>query len=88
MGNRIFLEVYMNFYVEALGYLGTAFVLISMLMTSISKLRVFNICGSVMSATYALICHTYPIVILNLGMIAINVSQLIIAEKKRRKEEG
>lgn len=78
----------MNYFVEALGYLGTAFVLVSMLMTSISKLRVFNICGSVLSAVYGLLCHTYPVVVLNVGMIAINVSQLIISERKRRKGEN
>ena len=88
-GQLIFLkkEFNMDFYIEAVGYLGTAFILLSMMMTSIIKLRIFNMCGSVISAVYSLLCGAYPIVVLNLGMIAINSVQIIRAKKKHKEGE-
>lgn len=77
----------MDFYLEAFGYLGTAFILLSMMMTSIIKLRIFNICGSVISAVYSFICGAYPIVLLNVGMIAINVVQIFRAKKTQKEGE-
>ncbi len=67
----------MNVYLELFGYLGTALVLLSMMMNSLVKLRLFNIGGSVISMIYAIFCNTWPVVFLNLGMILINVVQLI-----------
>lgn len=62
---------------EAFGYIGTALVLLSMMMTSLSKLRIVNIAGSVVSMTYAAILNTWPVVFLNFGLIIINVIQLV-----------
>lgn len=67
----------MNLYLELFGYIGTALVLLSMMMTSVVKLRWFNTAGSLISMTYALICNTWPVVLLNFGLIVINVIQLI-----------
>ncbi len=66
-----------EFFVEAFGYLGTALVIISMLMTSVVKLRVINLCGSVISAVYAGIIGTWPVVLLNVSLVTINAVQLI-----------
>lgn len=73
----------MNIYLELFGYLGTLIVLISMLMTSILKLRIFNIIGSVISMIYSFICGAYPVVFLNLGLIVINAVQLIRSTKEK-----
>lgn len=62
---------------EVFGYIGTALVLLSMMMTSVSKLRIVNIAGSVVSMTYAAICNTWPVAFLNFGLIIINVIQLV-----------
>ncbi len=62
----------MNIYLEIFGYIGTALVIISMMMTSVTKLRIINICGSVISATYSVFCNTWPIVIMNICLIIIN----------------
>ncbi len=62
---------------EIFGYIGTALVIISMLMTSVVKLRVINICGSVISMVYALVGGALPIVVMNAALIVINVVQLI-----------
>lgn len=66
----------MNVYLEIFGYIGTLLILISMMMSSVRKLRIINICGSFISMVYALLCNTYPIVFLNLGLIIINVIQI------------
>ena len=43
--------------IEAVGYLGSALVLVSFLMSSVVKLRVVNTAGSLIFALYALIIH-------------------------------
>lgn len=66
---RIFLEVF--------GYIGSGLILLSMMMTSVEKLRWFNISGSVISMIYGAIMGTWPVVFLNVGTISINVVQII-----------
>lgn len=70
-----------NLYLELFGYLGTALVLISMMMTSVVKLRIFNLAGSVISMIYALCTGTWPVVLLNFGLAGIQVTQLIRLRK-------
>lgn len=76
-------------YLELFGYVGTALVVISMLMTSINKLRIINICGSIISCIYSVLVKAYPVAIMNLCLILINVFHLIrsyIKSKNIRKE--
>ena len=74
--NPEFYEAF-GIYIEIFGYIGTALVLLSMMMTQVAKLRMVNIAGSVVSMTYAAICSTWPVVFLNFGLIIINSIQLI-----------
>ncbi len=74
----------MNIYLELFGYFGTALVLLSMMMTSLTKLRMVNVTGSVISAIYAWLMGTFPVVFLNVGLIVINVIQLIRSAKAKR----
>ncbi len=67
----------MKIYLEIFGYSGTFLVLLSMMMTSVVKLRVFNIIGSVITMTYAFLSKAFPVVFLNAGLIIINVIQLV-----------
>lgn len=67
----------MNIYIEIFGYIGTALVLISMMMTSVGALRVVNVAGSVITVIYALLVQAYPVMLLNIGLILINGWQLI-----------
>ena len=46
-------------------------------MTNVNKLRLFNISGSVISAIYAAICGTWPIVLMNVCLVFINLFHLI-----------
>lgn len=68
---------------EIFGYIGTALVLTSMMMTSVLKLRIFNTLGSVISMTYAMLCGTWPVFFLNLGLVVINVMQMIRLRKTK-----
>ena len=69
---------------ELIGYLGSLLVIVSMLMSSVVKLRIINSIGSVIFAAYALLIHSYPTAILQLFLIIINVVNLykLLAVKK------
>jgi hypothetical protein len=68
--------------IEGVGYLGSFLVVISMLMTSVKKLRIVNTVGSVIFTTYALIIQSYPTALMNLCLICINLYQLYKLERK------
>ena len=59
--------------VEAIGYLGSLLVLVSMLMTSVFKLRIINTAGSLIFTVYALIIRSYPTALMNFCLVLINL---------------
>ena len=63
--------------IEIFGYIGSALVVISMLMSSIVKLRIINTVGSVISGIYAVICGAIPLALMNICLILINIYGLI-----------
>ena len=63
--------------IEAIGYLGSALVLVSMLMTSVVRLRIINLIGSVIFAGYALAIRSYPTAIMNICLAGINIYHLV-----------
>ncbi len=67
----------MNIYLEVFGYIGTALVILSMMMTSMLRLRIINISGGVISLIYAILRNTWPVVVLNACVVTINVYQTI-----------
>ena len=75
----------MNILFEIIGYGGTALVLLSMLMTSMTKLRFYNLLGSVLSMVYAYSCAAWPVFLLNLCLTAVNSVQLY--RLRTQKEE-
>lgn len=81
MGNTDF-----NLSLEIFGYVGTALVIISMMMTSMFKFRVINICGGTISAIYSVFYGAWAVVVMNICLIAINIFH-IIRELYRRKQE-
>ena len=64
---------------ELFGYPGTALVIASMMMTSLGLLRIFNISGSLISAIYSAIIGAWPVFLMNVALIVINVIQLLRA---------
>ena len=67
--------------IEIFGYIGCIFVIISMLMISVVKLRVINTVGSSISAVYAMIGHSYPLAVVNASLVVINIYNLIKLSK-------
>lgn len=63
--------------IEMIGYLGSILVVVSMLMSSVVKLRVINTIGSGIFAAYALMIHSYPTALMNACLVGINVYNLL-----------
>ena len=63
--------------VELIGYLGSALVVVSMLMTSVVRLRVINLMGSAIFTVYALLIKSYPTAAMNLFLVGINIYHLV-----------
>ena len=61
---------------ELFGYLGSVLVLVSMLMTSVVRLRIINLIGSAIFATYAILIRSYPTAFLNGCLVVINLYHL------------
>ncbi len=71
-----------RFIIEGIGYLGSILVVVSMLMTSVKKLRIVNTTGSLIFTIYALIIQSYPTAFMNFCLILINIYQLVKLGKK------
>lgn len=66
--------------IEIWGYLSMIVVLVSMLMKDIKKLRIANSVACSMFVIYGFALGAYPIVIMNILVIAINLFRLIKGE--------
>lgn len=77
----------MNVFLELFGYLGTALVLISMMMTSVRWLRLVNLSGAVVSMIYAVLVQTWPVAVLNFGLIVIHIVKLMQLRGKKEETE-
>lgn len=71
--------------IELVGYLGSVLVVISMLMTSIIRLRVVNSIGAGIFTVYALIIQSYPTALMNFCLVVINIYNLICIFKKKQE---
>lgn len=70
--------------IEMIGYLGSVLVVVSMLMSSVVKLRVINTIGSGIFAAYAIMIHSYPTALMNVCLVCINIYNLVKLERKRQ----
>ncbi len=70
--------------IELFGYLGSALVVISMLMSSVFRLRVINMIGSIIFAIYALIIKSYPTALMNFFLVGINIYHLMRLRKESK----
>ncbi len=61
---------------EYIGYVASLIVLVSLLMSSIKKLRWINLIGSVTFAIYGFLIGSLPVGLLNIGTVLINVFYL------------
>ena len=73
--------------IEIFGYVGSILVVVSMLMSSIVKLRVINTVGSIISGVYAVIVGAVPLALMNTCLIIINVYNLFKLLKTKQVYE-
>ncbi len=62
---------------EPFGYLGSFPVPVSVLMTSVVRLRVINLIGSAIFAAYAVLIRSFPTALLNGCPVGINLYHLL-----------
>ena len=72
----------LNIY-ELIGYVASVLVAISLTMTSILKLRIINLIGSACFTIYGLLIGAYPVAIVNLIIVFINIYYLYDAYATR-----
>ena len=70
--------------IELVGYIGSALVLVSFLMSSVIRLRVINTIGAVIYVIYAMIIHSYPTALMNVVLVGINIYYLVQLKKDDR----
>ncbi len=73
-----------NTIIQLIGYLGSFLVVVSMLMTSLVKLRLINIIGSVIFTVYALIIKSYPTAAMQVCLITINAIGIFRLSKSKK----
>ncbi len=62
---------------ELLGYAASAIIAVSLMMRSIVRLRWINLCGAIAFVVYGVLIHAYPVAVLNLIVVAVNVVHLV-----------
>ncbi|MDT8337447.1 MAG: hypothetical protein RQ856_06450 [Candidatus Izemoplasmatales bacterium] len=62
---------------EYIGYLASIIILVSLLMSSVKKLRWINLLGSLTFVVYGFMIKAYPIAILNIATVGINIYYII-----------
>jgi hypothetical protein len=62
--------------IEAIGYLGSALVVTSLMMTRILRLRVISLMGSTAFLAYGVLIGSVPIMITNIVIMIINITYL------------
>lgn len=68
-------------WVEWIGYLASIFIVISLMMTSVVKLRIINTVGCILFVIYGVIVGAYPVVISNSIIVFINLYRLYQVKK-------
>ncbi len=69
---------------EIIGYLASAFIVSSLLITNIKYLRYINMVGCLLFVIYGLMIAAYPVAIMNAIAAFINFYHLIKLNKKRK----
>ena len=66
---------------EYLGYLASAFLIISLMMSNVVKLRWFNLVGCVCFTLYGLVIGAWPVALANGILAFVNIYHLIKLHK-------
>lgn len=73
----------MNEYLELIGYLASVVVAISLMMSSLVKLRIINLIGSLMFSFYGFAIGAVPVGVLNGFIAAINIYYILKMKPKK-----
>ena len=65
-----------HFLLELFGYAASALIAVSLMMSSILRLRLINLAGAASFAIYGLLIHAYPVAFLNSTIVLVNVYHL------------
>ncbi|HKG91007.1 MAG TPA: hypothetical protein VKA84_03875 [Gemmatimonadaceae bacterium] len=65
-----------HFLLELLGYAASVLVAVSLMMSSVLRLRVINLFGSAAFSLYGFLIHAYPVGVLNFFIVCVNVYYL------------
>ena len=68
-------------FIEWVGYAASAVIALSLLMTSVVKLRIINTIGCILFIIYGTSVGAYPVAIANAIIVLINIYQLIKLKK-------
>ena len=73
-------------FIEYIGYAASACIVISLVMTSIIKLRIINSIGCLLFVIYGSYTGAYPVVISNAIIILINIYYLYKLTRKSKND--
>ena len=74
--------------IDALGFLGSGFIVLSLTMKSIVRLRIVGLAGATIFISYGLLLGAWPVVVTNMITLSIHIYRLrgAIAERARFDE--
>lgn len=72
--------------VELLGYLASALIVVSLMMSSVLRLRVVNLVGAVTFATYGAMIASLPVLLTNGAITLINIHHLARLWRERARD--
>ena len=64
-------------WIDFLGYAASASVLLTFCMTTMVPLRIVAICSNVLFATFGALAHIYPVLVLHVVLLPVNVGRLV-----------
>jgi hypothetical protein len=64
-------------WLEWLGYTASAIILVSLIMSSVKRLRWINLAGSAVFAVYGMLIGSIPVAVMNIGIVIINIYYLV-----------
>jgi hypothetical protein len=68
---------------ELIGYVASTLIVVSLMMTSLLRLRLVNLVGSVTFGIYAVLIGSVPVLVTNVAITVINVHQLWRLQRDR-----
>lgn len=63
--------------IELIGFIGSAVIALSLIMSNIKRLRLFNLFGCIIMVIYGFHSELQPIILINIFCISINLFHLI-----------